>query len=134
PTGEQANRRPHHPPAPSLRAKPLEQIAPRSDGRVDEVDNRWGFREMVRAPGDSGRGSRHITDRKGQARSAQPEVPVAEQAAPEEPRHLHVGPIDQRRGTNDAYLDLSARGRFGHKSLGFTLAPRVRAESLRLFR
>ena len=59
---------------------------------------------------------------------------MAEQAAPEEPRHLHVGPIDQRRGTNDAYLDLSARRRFSHKSLGFTLAPRVWAESLRLFR
>src|SRR2546423_1207879 len=61
-------------------------------------------------------------------------MPAAEQALPEKSGHVEVGPIDQRRGPDDAGVDVSTRLGIGDQLFRATLAPGVGTESLRTLR
>ena len=89
---------------------------------------------MSGTPGDGLGAVLDIAHRDRQPRTAQPQVPAAEQAPAHQPRQCRVAPVDERSGPDHARRD-SERGRFTFDELFLqTLAPGVGAERPRVLR
>ena len=76
-------------------------------------------------PRDRRTGRTHLACREREAGPPESEMPVAKQALPDEPRHLDIVPVEQRRGSHDPGGDLALRVRGRDGFLGGALSPGI---------
>src|SRR6266516_174961 len=126
--GKEGNRHPDHPPSPALRAESLEQLSPRLDLRVAQIDHGRCCVELSSAPGDDRCGAPDLAGGEGESRPTQAQVPAAEQLPTHESRQLRVSPIEERRRSENPRLDAEWHRFRAHDPFRFSFPPGIRTE------